>query len=116
MQVQIYTDKNIEGSEQLTHEVQAAVEATLGRFGEQLTRVEVHLSDENGHKSRGEDKKCVMEARPAGMQPVAVTHVAATLDQAVGGATEKMERLLDSTFGRLHNPKGRTSHGGDQNV
>jgi len=116
MQVQINTDKNIEGSEQLTQEVQATVEATLGRFGEQLTRVEVHLSDENSHKSRGDDKKCVMEARPAGMQPVAVTHVAATLDQAVDGAAEKLERLLDSTFGRLNNPKGRTSYSGDQNV
>jgi len=116
MQVQINTDKNIEGSEQLTSEVQATVEATLGRFGEQLTRVEVHLSDENGHKDRGDDKRCVLEARPAGMQPVAVTHVAATLDQAVDGAAEKMERLLDSTFGRINDPKGRTSYGGDQNV
>jgi len=116
MQVQINTDNNIEGSEQLTLEVQATLEATLGRFGEQLTRVEVHLSDENSHKSRGDDKKCVMEARPAGMQPVAVTHVAATLDQAVDGAAGKLERLLDSTFGRLNNPKGRTSYSGDQNV
>ena len=116
MQFQISTDKNIDSSEQLAQEVQATVEATLGRFGEQLTRVEVHLSDENSHKSRGDDKKCVMEARPAGMQPVAVTHVAATLDQAVEGAAEKLERLLDSTFGRLNNPKGRTSYGGDQNV
>jgi len=116
MQIQINTDKNIEGSEQLTQEVEATVETTLGRFSEQLTRIEVHLSDENGNKSRGDDKKCVMEARPAGMQPVAVTHVAATLDQAVDGAAGKLEHLLDSTFSRLNNPKGRTSYGGDQNV
>ncbi len=116
MQVQINTDTNIEGNEQLALEVQATVEATLGRLAEQLTRVEVHLSDENSHKSRGDDKKCVMEGRPAGMQPVAVTHVAATVDQAVDGAAGKLKRLLDSTFGRLNDPKGRSSYGEDQNV
>lgn len=116
MQIQLNTDRNIEGTEELAQQVRDAVESILGRFAEQLTRVEVHLSDENGPRTRGNDKKCVMEARPAGMQPVAVTEMAATVDQAVDGAAEKLERLLESTFGRLHNPRGRTPHGGEQNV
>lgn len=109
MQVQVNADKNIEGGERLTEYVKTAINARLRRFGSQITRVEAHISDENSHKSHGDGKKCVLEARPAGLQPVAVTHLAATVDQAISGAAEKLERLLDSTFGQLNNPKGATT-------
>ena len=105
MQVQVNTGSSIEGSERLTHYVQTTVQAKLHRFVDHVTRVEVHLSDENSHKSHGDDKKCTLEARPAGRPPVAVTHQTATLDQAIHGAVEKMERLLDSTFGHGSHPK-----------
>jgi len=111
MNVQVNTSHNVAGSEQLDEYVRSTVEAVLGRFGEQITRVEVHLSDDNADKSNGDDKRCLMEARPAGMQPVVVTHVAASLDDAVDGAVERLERLLDGTFSKLHDPKGRTSLG-----
>ncbi len=106
MQVQVNTDKNIEGGgERLAEYVKTTLSARLRRFGAQITRVEAHLSDESSHKSHGSDKKCVLEARPAGLQPVVVTHLAATLDQAISGAAEKLERVLDSTFGHLNHPK-----------
>lgn len=111
MQVQVNSDHNIDGSEQLDLHVQSTVEASLGRFGEQITRVEVHLSDDNGDRSRGDDKRCLLEARPAGMQPVVVTHLGGTVDEALEGAVEMMEKLLDSTFHKIHDPKGRTSLG-----
>ena len=100
MQVQLNTDRNIRGGERLTEFVEATVTESLGRFADRVTRVEVHLSDENGAKSNGEDKKCVMEARPAGMQPVSVSHLAATVDLAVDGAAGKLARHLDHTFGK----------------
>ena len=115
MQVQINTDRNIEGSETLSSLVQDVVDRSLGRFEKQISRVEVHLSDVNGHKTRDDDKQCIMEARPAGMQPVAVTHAAATVEQAVDGAAQKLNRLLDSTFGRLNDrKKGGVSFAGEQ--
>ena len=107
MQVQVNTDKHIHGGERLTLWVKTEVDAKLSRFAEHITRVEAHLSDESSHKSGGADKKCVLEARPAGLHPLAVTHLAATLEQAVHGATEKLGRLLDSTFGQLNSVKGR---------
>ncbi len=116
MQVQVNTDHNVKGSERLRLHVQSSVEASLGRFGEKITRVEIHLSDDNGDRTRGDDKRCLLEARPAGLQPVVVTHVGGTIDEAVDGAVEKMEKLLDSTFAKLHNPKGRTSLGEDAAV
>jgi ribosome-associated translation inhibitor RaiA len=105
MQVQVNTGKNIEGGERLAQYVKATVDAKLHRFVEQVTRIEAHLSEENSHKTHDEDKKCVLEARPAGKPPVAVTHQAATLDQAIHGAVEKMERVLETTFGHSHHPK-----------
>jgi hypothetical protein len=102
MKIQVNTDRNVEGSEALVLLVEAEVQSALERFEDRLTRVEVHLGDENGEKDRkGADKRCLLEARPAGMQPVVVTDFADTVEQAVVGATRKMQSLLNSTFGRI---------------
>ena len=115
MQVLVHTDNHIQGSDELSGRVQTEVDALLGRFGEQIIRVEVHLNDVNANKS-GIDKRCLMEARLAGLQPVAVTHVAETLDEAISGAAEKLERTLDKSLDKLGHHKGRTSFGGDQTI
>jgi len=117
MQIQVNTDNNIKGSEELTRHVEAVVEGALGRFGDRITRVEVHLSDESSSaKSRDNDNRCVMEARLGGLQPITVTHDAASVEQAFDGAADKLEKTLERTLGRLHDSKGRTSAGGDQTI
>ena len=105
MQIQINTDHNIEGREALATQVSGAVESALSRVSDHITRVEVHLSDENSSKSGQNDKRCMMEARLEGRQPIAVTHQAATLDEAVDGAADKLARLIESTLGRLHDQR-----------
>lgn len=102
MQIQINTDHNIAGHEALAAQVSSVVESALSRSSDHITRVEVHLSDENSAKSGQNDKRCMMEARLEGRQPIAVTHQAATLEQAVDGAAEKLTRLIESTLDRLH--------------
>jgi ribosome-associated translation inhibitor RaiA len=109
MQIQVNTDHNIEGREGLARHIEADVRAALGRFGDQITRVEVHLSDENGAKSGNDDKRCRMEARCAGRQPVAVSHDATTLQGAYDGAAKALQRLLESTLGKSHRHKGGAS-------
>ena len=102
MQIQINTDGNIEGHEQLAQQVEAVVRDGLQRFTAKLTRVEVHLSDENSDKKSGaEDKRCLLEARLADLQPIAVSHEAATIEQAVDGAVERLTHSLEGTLGRL---------------
>jgi hypothetical protein len=102
MKIQVNTDRNVEGSDALVLLVEAEVQSALERFEDRLTRVEVHLGDENGEKGgSGADKRCLLEARPAGMQPVVVTDFAGTVEDAVVGAARKMESLLSSTFGRI---------------
>lgn len=101
MQVHTNTDRHITGSERLSAHVEAVVSGALGRFTEQITRVEVHLSDENGAKGGANDIRCMMEARLEGRPPTAVTHQAATLDEAMEGAAAKLARTIESTLGRL---------------
>ena len=102
MLVQLSTDSNIDGTEGLALQVEAIVRDTLGHFSDQLTRVEVHLSDTNSSAKSGDaDKRCLMEARPAAHQPVAVSHQAATVDQALDGAADKLKRALETLLGRL---------------
>lgn len=99
--IQINTDGNIEGREELATHVKEVVESALSRFRDRITRVEVHLSDQNGDKSGQDDKRCMMEARLERRQPTAVTHQAATLDDAVNGAADKLKRSVEDTLERL---------------
>jgi len=113
MQVQVHTDSHIAGSQDLVQRTEGVLSAALQKFGTRITRIEVHYSDENSHKGGGDDIRCVLEARPAGYQPVAVSHNAPEVELALDGAAEKLERLLDSTFGRLDDHKGRPSLSGE---
>lgn len=107
MRIQINTDSNIHSHSKLNQLVETTIEDSLKRFRERITRVEVHLSDVNSHKAGADDIRCVIEARVEGLQPVAVRHQAATVEQAVDGAAEKLERSLDSTLGKLSSQKRR---------
>ncbi len=102
MQILLNTDANIDGDDSLSTEVNRTVHNALKRFSEHITRVEVHLRDEDSdRKSGNDDMRCVMEARLEGRQPVAVTHHGATVTQAVDGCADKLHRMIDSTLGRL---------------
>ncbi len=77
----------------------------LSRYSEHITRLEVHLSDENGSKKGLDDKRCLLEARLEGKQPIAVTALADTYENAVDGAIQKLKSSLDKIVGRSRNHK-----------
>jgi len=102
MLIKIETDNNIERNAALTAHIEATVNGALDRFGEKITRISVHLSDQNSEKKFGTaDMRCQIEARLAGLQPVSVSDEAETIKQAVVGAVKKLQRSLGSTLGRL---------------
>ena len=107
MQIQINTDRHIGGQERLTTWASDVVEQALSRVSDRITRVVVHLSDENGDRSGQQDKQCMMEARLEGRQPIAVTHQAATMDEAVNGAAEKLSGAIESIIGRQRDQRRR---------
>ncbi len=110
MYIQINTDHNIEGHQALNAQVSGVVESALTRFSDHITRVEIHLSDVNSDKKGGDDDmRCMMEARIKGRQPIAITHQAATVDQVVDGAVDKLVSLVETTLGRQqHQERNRT--------
>jgi hypothetical protein len=100
MKVQLNTDNHIQGDEALAQHVDQLVQDTLGRFRNQVTRVEVFLSDTNAGKHGDSDKHCLMEARPDGLAPMTATHEAETVREAINGAARKLQRVLGTALGK----------------
>ncbi len=100
MQVQISTDHNINGHESMAAATTDSVTYALRHFSDHITRVEVHLADENGPKAGENDIRCTLEARIEGRQPIAVTHHADTIPLAVDGAAHSLASLIEHTLGR----------------
>jgi ribosome-associated translation inhibitor RaiA len=98
MKIQVNTDTHIDGHEALAEDVRATVTSTLNHYAQMVTRVEVHLSDQNGRKTGSNDKRCIMEARLEGHEPIAVTDDSDSLAQAITGAAGKLKRAIDHTL------------------
>ncbi|CAN5875025.1 hypothetical protein BH23GEM9_BH23GEM9_07800 [soil metagenome] len=114
MQIQVNTDRHIEGGEALETSVRDVVAGAIERFSDRITRLEIHIADVNsGVRSGPDDIRCTMEARVAGMRPLTVTHNAGTVDQAVAGAAAKLQKTLRRTLERQRQTKGRTPYGGE---
>jgi len=103
MQIQINSDNNITGSEDLIASSTSIISEELSRYSEQITRIEVHFSDEDGNKDGLNDKRCMVEARLAGMNPIAVINQANTHEKAFSGAIDKLKNSLEKITGRLKN-------------
>lgn len=107
MQIQLNTDKHVQGDTSLQAWAERELRERLGRFGDHITRIELHLSDIDGARGGARDKRCKLEARLAGRQPVAVSHDAGTVAEAMFGAADKLQRLLDTALGRTRDAAGR---------
>lgn len=101
MQVLVNHDNHVQLAAETSERLSRTVEDSLSQFGDRITRVEMHLGDENGGKGGGADKRCMLEARMANVQPIAVTHQAESLQLAIDGALEKLEHALSHTLGKL---------------
>jgi hypothetical protein len=102
MKVQVNTSNAIENKDGLESWASDYLNEHLARFEQDLTSIEVQLSDENhGTKGGDVDKRCMMEARVNGRAPIAVTHYAPDQNLAFRGATEKLGHALDHAFGKL---------------
>ena len=100
MKIQFNTDSNISGNEKLSDYLTATIADELVLFSEHITRVEVHLSDENGGKKGQNDKRCMLEARLEKREPIAVTSHANTVEGSVSDALDKLVSALDSIVGK----------------
>jgi len=107
MTIQLNTDKNLSVHNAFGSKLESKLKEDLSRFSENITRLEVHLSDENSSKESINDKRCLLEARLEGRQPIAVTGLGDTYELAVNSAIDKLTTSLDTIIGRI-----RSSHRG----
>ena len=101
MQVQVNTSNGIQNKEALDRWADDFLNDSLARFGQEITRIEVQMTDENSGRKGAADKRCMLEARLNGHEPVAVNYHGASQDEAFRGATQKLIRALEHTLGKL---------------
>jgi hypothetical protein len=95
MQVIINSDNQIDFNQPSIEHWQNEIAASLQRFSDWVTRVEVHLTDENSDSKKGSDDiRCLMEARPANRQPVSIEIRAASVEEALSEGAKTMKRRL----------------------
>ena len=100
MQFQFNSDSSVMGTENVATRIEEMMRDKLARFEDRLTRVEVHVSDENAHKHGADDKACTIEARPRGGRPIGVTEHASKVDDAARKAANTMAQRLERVLGR----------------
>lgn len=101
MTIQLNTDKNLTIHKEYETKINDVISQQLSRFDDLITRIEVHLADENGSKDGLEDKRCLLEARITGKDPVAVSHFDKNYDLAIQGSLTKLKSKLETIAGKL---------------
>ena len=110
MQVQVHTDATIQGGESLESWVRDEVNTKLARLKESVVRVEVFLTGVDALKATGgPGKKCVLETRANGRQPVAVNAEAEKVKDAFNAALEKLRRAVESDLDKVRDKNIRES-------
>ncbi|GGD82519.1 HPF/RaiA family ribosome-associated protein [Planktosalinus lacus] len=102
MQIQINSDNNIVIDKRKKEYFSSMIEKSLNRF-DGITRIEVHLSDENSEKSGTDDKRCLLEVRMNNRQPIVVTNQSDTLEKSISGSLDKIKSKIDTILGKLRN-------------
>jgi ribosome-associated translation inhibitor RaiA len=100
MQIQVNHGNHVRLGADVEQRFADIIRDTLDRFGDRITRIEMHLTDENAGKHGESDKRCMLEARLANLQPIAVNHSAHSWQLAFDGALEKLEHALAHTIGK----------------
>ena len=96
MDIHVSTDNFLHGDDGVAEVAEAAVQTDLGHMDDWLTRVEVHLKDQNGEKKGPAHIRCTMEARPRGLAPMAAHADAPNIPAALKGAATKLRGRLQS--------------------
>ena len=95
MQIQIHFGDGIEKSDALTDHATQHIEHALRHVKTYFTRVELHLHNDNANKSGADDKRCVIELRPANFDPIAVEDSADDFYKAVTLAAKRLARAAE---------------------
>ena len=102
MKIIINSNSQVDLNEDKIEYFRGDIESSLERFADWVTRIEVHLTDENSAKKGGDDDiRCLMEARPASHQPISIETRAGSPEQSIQEATDMLERRLDAMMDKI---------------
>jgi hypothetical protein len=99
MKILFNTDKTIQTDERHRDFFSDQIAEEIDPYQSHITRIAVHVTDQNGKKDGINDIRCLLEARLEGRQPIAVSDQADTIEAAVSGATEQLRTVLETMVG-----------------
>jgi ribosomal subunit interface protein len=102
MIIQVNTDNHIAGSERQESYVSEMMQKAFQHYVDRITRLEVHLSDQNAEKEGDNDIQCKIEARLEGLPPIYVESQEENMDEALAEAVKKMQSRLRTITGKLN--------------
>lgn len=94
---------DVPASAALTAHVVKCIEHALNHAASHVTRVDVHLHDDNSHKHKPKtapDQRCVVEVHLAKLGAMAVSDRSGDLYAAVTGVAGKLRRIVEKRIGR----------------
>lgn len=104
MQIHIHAPK-VDLHAPFSEMVENRVAEVLAPYRDWLTRVEIHFKDENAAKG-GVDKRCTLEARPRGLDPIAVDATGTELRETFQNGLAKLSSAIASRYGKLSARRG----------
>lgn len=101
MNIQLNSDNHLSIHQEFAEKIKDILSSELDRYSEFISRIEVHLSDENGPKRGTDDKRCLLEARMEGRSPIAVSHTSDNHETSLIGAVDKLKASLSTIISKL---------------
>ncbi len=106
MQVIINSDNQIDVQEDFIRHWQSEITSSLKRYSDWITRVEVHLTDENSAARGGvDDIRCLIEARPADRQPVSIEVRGESAENTLADGIQTLNRRLATLVDKARTQK-----------
>ena len=99
MQIQVNFG-DVDHSPALQEHAEQAVEKALAHVSDQVTRVEIHIRDDKQKRHGPDDKRCKMEARPAGGQPIVVEAKSHDMYEAITDSAARVGRAVQRWLDR----------------
>jgi hypothetical protein len=101
MQILIYTPLDGNDRNELAQPIKLRVEGELSHLAPHITHVEIYLRYKSLSTAEIAEKHCLMEARLQESHPVAATHSACTLEEAINVTLGKLKQSLDYSLRRF---------------
>ncbi len=103
MKILINSDKTIHSSASLQDNLKDILHKELSHYQPKLSRIDVHLTDQNGVKEGVNDILCLIEAHIDGRPSALASEQADTVELAFSGALDHLVSSLERDFGRKQN-------------